>query len=133
MPARKKKPAENIEKADGRGSLHSRIRREITRLNKIFSGKSEQEKEYLSGLIKRAAFMKCQLEDMEKDLNEKGFTEMFTQSVYAKPYERERPAARMYNALNKNYQTIMKQLEGFIDKTTADTEVEDGFEEFCNT
>lgn len=132
MPVKKKK-ANNIEAAADKAPMNSRIRREITRLNKIFSSKSEQEKKYLDGLIKRAAFMRCQLEDMEKDLNQNGFTEMFTQSVYAKPYERERPAARMYNALNKNYQTIMKQLEGFIDRTTADTMLEDGFDEFINS
>lgn len=133
MPTKKKKATTSAGAAEKQAPINSRIRREITRLNKIFSGKSEQEKEYLNGLIKRAAFMRCQLEDMEKDLNENGFTEMFTQSVYAKPYERERPAARMYNALNKNYQTIMKQLEGFIDRTNADSQLEDGFDDFIGT
>jgi hypothetical protein len=133
MPARKKKANSNTEAAEAKIPINSRIRREITRLNKIFSGKSDQEKEYLNGLIKRAAFMRCQLEDMEKDLNEKGFTEMFTQSALTPPYERERPAARMYNALTKNYQVIMKQLEGFIDRTAADTTLEDGFDDFVNT
>lgn len=107
----------------------SRIRKEITRLNKIFVIKSDEEKAYLEGLIKRAAFMRCNLEDMEKDLNEKGFTEMFTQSAQAPPYERERPMARMYNSLNKNYQTLMKQLSDFVDRTEKPPE-DDGFDDF---
>lgn len=107
----------------------SRIRKEINRLNKIFVIKSDEEKAYLEGLIKRAAFMRCNLEDMEKDLNEKGFTEMFTQSAQAPPYERERPMARMYNSLNKNYQTLMKQLSDFVDRTEKPPE-DDGFDDF---
>ena len=107
----------------------SRIRKEINRLNKIFVIKSDEEKAYLESLIKRAAFMRCNLEDMEKDLNEKGFTEMFTQSAQAPPYERERPMARMYNSLNKNYQTLMKQLSDFVDRTEKPPE-DDGFDDF---
>ncbi len=110
----------------------SRIRKEITRLNKIFVIKSDEEKAYLEGLIKRAAFMRCNLEDMEKDLNEKGFTEMFTQSAQAPPYERERPMARMYNSLNKNYQTLMKQLSDFVDRTEKPPE-DDGFDDFLRS
>ena len=114
--------------------ISARIRKEVTRLNKIFVGKSENEISYLAGLIKRAAFMKCQLEDMEKDLNENGFTEMFSQSANAPPYERERPTARMYNSLNKNYQTLMKQLSDFVDRTnpSADDKEDDGFDGYCD-
>lgn len=110
-------------------AITSRIRKEITRLNKIFAGKSDEEKEFLSSMIKRAAFMKCQLEDMEKDLNKNGFTEMFTQSASAPPYSRERPIARTYNSLNKNYQTLMKQMSDFVDRSEKPQE-DDGFEEF---
>lgn len=110
-------------------AITSRIRKEITRLNKIFAGKSDEEKEFLSSMIKRAAFMKCQLEDMEKDLNKNGFTEMFTQSASAPSYSRERPIARTYNSLNKNYQTLMKQMSDFVDRSEKPPE-DDGFDDF---
>ena len=126
---KKKAPANEQEQK----KLNARIKRETNRLNKIFTAKSEEEKSYLEGLIKRAAFMKIQLEDMEKDLVTNGWTEMFTQSVYSKPYERERPAARMYNSVNKNYQTLMRQLADFVDRTNnAEKEPDDGFESFCD-
>jgi len=91
-------------------------------------------KEYLAGLVKRAAWMKVQLEDMEKDLEQNGLTEMFTQSENAPPYERERPKARLYNSINKNYQTIMKQLADFLARSdTSSKPPDDGFEDFCNS
>lgn len=113
-------------------AITSRIRKEITRLNKIFSAKSDEEKQFLDSLIKRAAFMRCQLDDMEKDLNKNGFTEMFTQSANAPPYSRERPIARMYNSLNKNYQTLMKQMADFVDRSEKPAE-DDGFDAFLRS
>ena len=57
--------------------------------------------------------MRVTLEDMEQDLDQNGYVEMFTQSERTDPYERERPVARLYNTMNKNYQSIMKQLSDF--------------------
>jgi len=112
----------------------SRVRREVTRLNKIFEARSHEEKEYLNGLIKRAAWMKCQLEDMEKDIDQKGMTEMFSQSDKMPEYERERPIARLYNSVNKNYQTIMKALADFVARSKQQEKPpDDGFDDFCDT
>ena len=70
---------------------------------------------------------------MEKDLNANGFVEMFSQSDKTDPYERERPTARLYNSLNKNYQTLMKQLADFVDRSDNTAEKDDGFDEFVNS
>lgn len=45
--------------------------------------------------------------------------ESFTQSDKQAPYERERPVARLYNAMNKNYQAIMKQLKDALPEPSA--------------
>lgn len=82
-------------------------------------------------MVKRAAFMRITLEDMEADLDENGFTEMFTQSEKTDPYERERPVARLYNTMNKNYQSIMKQLTEFIEREPPKQQG-DGFDEFVS-
>lgn len=48
--------------------------------------------------------------------------------------KRERPKARLYNSINKNYQTIMKQLADFLARSdTSSKPPDDGFEDFCNS
>jgi predicted transcriptional regulator len=88
----------------------SRIKKEVKRLSGIYRDLDKNTRASLESLIKRAAYMRITLEDYEKDLDEKGYIEQFSQSKDLAPYERERPVARLYNAMNKNYQSIMKQL-----------------------
>ena len=49
------------------------------------------------------------------DLQENGEVELFAQGDQ-EPYERERPASRIYTAANKSYQSIIKQLNDMIPK-----------------
>lgn len=112
-------------------SKDERIQREIRRLNRIFKNIPKNQKAVIDGLIRRAAYMRVTLEEMEEDLNTNGYTELFSQSEKLEPYERERPVARLYNAMNKNYQTIMKQLAEFVEKEPPPVkEQSDGFDEF---
>lgn len=87
-----------------------RIAKENRRLRSIYKDLPKDIMKVYDGLIFRAAFMRVTLEDYEADLITNGHTEMFSQSEKAEPYERERPVARLYNTMNKNYQSIMKQL-----------------------
>lgn len=112
-------------------SKETRIKREQKRLDAIFVARSEKEQAAIEPLIKRAAYMRVTLEDMETDLDENGFVEMFTQSEKTDPYERERPIARLYNTMNKNYQSIMKQLTEFVEKEPP--KAGDGFDDFVNS
>lgn len=100
--------------------LIERINKEDKRLRKIYKDLPKDQLELYEGLIKRAAFMRITLEDYEQDINENGSIEYFTQSEKTDPYERERPVARLYNTMNKNYQSIMKQLSDKIPEATAD-------------
>lgn len=113
-------------------SKDEKIQKEIKRLNTIYRALSKKEKAVLDGLIKRAAYMRITLEEMERDLDKNGYVELFTQSEKTDPYERERPVARLYNTMNKNYQSIMKQLADFVEKEPPKPE-SDGFEEFVNS
>ena len=114
-------------------SKDEKIQKEIRRLNRIYKTIPKNEKAVIEGLIRRAAYMRVTLEEMEEDLNINGYTESFTQSKDLAPYDRERPMARLYNTMNKNYQTIMKQLAEFVEKEPAPAkEQSDGFEEFVN-
>lgn len=110
-----------------------RIKKEQKRLGNIYVSRSQNEKDAIDALIKRAAYMRITLEDMETDLDANGFVEMFCQSDKCDPYERERPIARLYNTMNKNFQGIMKLLNEFVEKAPPkEAEVNDGFDDFVN-
>ncbi len=108
-----------------------RIKKEERRLKRIYKNIDKDNKAIIEGLIQRAAYMRVTLEEWEKDIMENGCTEMFTQSQNTPPYERERPVARLYNTMNKNYQSIIKQLSDLVPKPEPKQE-DDGFEEFVN-
>lgn len=109
----------------------TRTNSEKNRLARFYSDIPKDKKGIMEGLIARAAFMRVTLEDMEADLDENGFVELFTQSEKTDPYERERPVARLYNTMNKNYQSIIKQLSELIPKTDEHKEQDDGFDDFA--
>ena len=113
-------------------SKDKRIKSEIKRLNAIYSALSKKEQSVIEGLVRRAAYMRVTLEDMEADLDANGYVELFTQSDKCKPYERERPIARSYNAMNKNFLGIMKQLTDYVEKEPPKDPAKDEFENFVN-
>lgn len=112
-----------------------RIKTEKSRLNRIYKEVPKESKSIIEGLINRAAFMRITLEDMELDLDTNGFVELFSQSEKTDPYDRERPVARLYNTMNKNYQSIIKQMTDLVPKQELKQQKDegDGFEEFCNS
>ena len=111
-----------------------RIKKEVRRLKRIYKNIDKDKKAIIDGLIQRAAYMRVTLEDWEKDIMENGCIEMFTQSDKTDPYERERPVARLYNTMNKNYQSLIKQLSDLVPKEAPTKGVEDdGFEAFINS
>ena len=109
-------------------SINGRISAEEKRLRKSYDSLSDDKMNTVDGLIRRASYMRITLEDYEKDLIKNGSVEMFTQSEKTEPYERERPAIRLYNAMNKNYQSIIKQLSDLLPKSQKQIEG-DGFDE----
>lgn len=109
-----------------------RIKKEERRLRRIYKKIDKDNKAIIDGLIQRAAYMRVTLEDWELDIMKNGCTEMFTQSINTPPYERERPVARLYNTMNKNYQSIIKQLSDLVPKETKAVE-DDGFSDFINS
>lgn len=110
-----------------------RIRKEELRLLRIYKDIDKDNKAIIDGLINRAAYMRITLEDWEEDIDENGYIEMFTQSEKTDPYERERPVIRLYNTMNKNYQSIIKQLSDLVPKPDLKEEVDDGFGSFINS
>lgn len=106
-----------------------RIRSENNRLNKLFKELPEKKKKLAIGLIERAAFMRVELEDLEADLKENGWTEPFQQSEKVEPYDRARPQGQTYNTMNTSYQKIMRQLHDMLPQEPVKVK-DDGFEDF---
>ena len=86
------------------------VNKEVSRLKKIYKDIPRNDKALVDGLIIQAARLRISLDVMWEDISVKGDTEQFSQSEKAEPYERERPVARLFNARDKNYQTIIKLL-----------------------
>nr|DAP48495.1 MAG TPA: hypothetical protein [Caudoviricetes sp.] len=103
---------------------------EIKRLNEIYSDMDGKQNRVAQGLILRAAFMRVSLDEMEKDINENGYTEQFSQGNQ-EPYDRKRPVLELYNTMNANYQKICKQLSDILPKIEVPV-TDDGFDDFVN-
>ncbi len=97
-----------------------RIKAEDDRLRALYKDLPVDTLALYDGLIRRAAYMRITLEDYEADLDARGYVEQFSQSEKLEPYERERPVARLYNTMNKNYQSIIKQLADALPETVGE-------------
>lgn len=97
----------------------SRIKREATALKKQYKAIDEARKLTAERLIQRAAYQKVTLEDLERDLDENGWTEPFRQSSNLPPYDRRRPNADIYMSLTAQYGRTLKQLDAMLPKGSA--------------
>lgn len=127
--------AEQKAKNRERAQVKRKVTVEEKRLRKTYEKLPKDQIAIADGLIRRAAFMRVTLEVYELDLFENGYVELFSQSDKTDPYERERPVARLYNTLNKNYQSIIKQLSDMLpkgDEVGMPIPENDGFDDFIN-
>ena len=100
---------------------------ETARLTKIYKNLPPKEFAIAQGLIVQAARIRVHLDTLSEDLAENGLTELFKQSEKVEPYKKTRPEADLFIKLDKNYQSIIRQLNEMIQD---DQEPEDDFSEF---
>ena len=106
------------------------IKKELNRLKRIYGELADEKESPLPGLIARAAFFRVALQELEEDIKQNGYTEMFQQGT-APAYERKRPAAELYNNFSGTYLKIIKQLHDMIPKKEDGKSTEpDPFEEW---
>ena len=111
----------------------SRIKAEKERLWLNYQDLAPKKQLLAEGLIERAAFMRVECEDLEEDLRLNGWTEPFSQGDQA-PYDRARPQGQAYQTLNKNYQAIIKQLDGMLPVEEGRAQPkDDGFDSFVGS
>ncbi len=93
--------SEQLEKED-------KIKKEINRIKKLYRDFNKDKARVLEGLIKEAAFMKVELEELRNDLLITGLTELFVQGEQC--FNRERPESKLYTSFIQRYSQVMKQL-----------------------
>ena len=114
-----------------RKTKESRIKAEKVRLETLYNDLPESRHKLAEGLIERAAFMRVELEELEEDLKENGWAEMFSQGNQ-EPYPRARPQGQSYNTMNANYLKIIQKLDAMLPKEQGGGEDGDGFDAFVN-
>lgn len=82
---------------------------EIKRLNKIFGLKGENAKGFQQELIQNAAFMAVSLRELQKIINENGYSDEY-QNGRDQGGTKKTPEVDIYNTMIKNFNTTMKQL-----------------------
>lgn len=86
------------------------VKKELKRLRRLFVDIPENKKKVAEGLIIQAARLRILLNDLWQDISKNGDYELFSQSNNQEPYERERPAAKLYNSRDASYHKVIKQL-----------------------
>lgn len=89
-------------------TIINRQKKEISRIKKTFKDLPKEKLKISEKLIERAAYMLVSLEDMEEKINADGLVVTMPQGDYT--IERAHPLLTPYNAMVKNYNTIIKQL-----------------------
>ena len=129
---RKKTNDLNASDKSNESAAAKKVSNEIKRLSNNFKNIDGEKRKIVLPLIERAAFMRVSLEQFEKDLQENGFTEPFSQGMQ-EPYDRKRPVAEIYNSMNVSYQKIIKQLTDLLPKDDGTKKIkDDGFDDFVN-
>ena len=106
-----------------------KILAEIKRLNTTFSKLENKTKKVAQRLIENAAFMAVTLQELQDAINTKGFVEEYKngENQHGKKKSSE---IDIYNAMIKNYSSIIKQLTDLLPKVEPDNKIDDGFDAF---
>lgn len=95
------------------------------KLKKAFNELNEEKGMLGLTLIKELEFMKRTLAKLKKELQDKGVVTEMSQGKYS--IERANPALTQYNAMIKNYQSTVKQINELLPK-----EISEPFDDFDN-
>jgi len=104
-------------------SKETRIKRETTRLRRVFKSLTKEKLDTASSLIRNAAFMTITLDDLQTEMNKKGIISEY-QNGENQWGTKKSPEVEIYNTMIKNHLAIIKQLCDLLpdnqDKSAAD-------------
>lgn len=92
---------------------NKRIKKEFQRIIIFFEELDENKKAVVNPLVQNAAFMRITLDDLQKIISEQGPVEHYQNG--ANQFGLKQSAAlQSYNALVKNYASVIKTISGFL-------------------
>ena len=86
-----------------------RIKKESSRLKKVFKDLDKNMLQTVESLIRTAAFMSVSLEELQEIINAEGYTEEY-QNGANQTGRKQSEAVKTHIAMTKNHAVIMKQL-----------------------
>ena len=104
-------------------TLYARQKKEQNRIKKLYKNLPKDKLEIAKKLIERAAYMLVSLEEMEAKIDEDGLVVVMPQGNYE--IERAHPLLQPYNAMVKNYNATIKQLDDLLPNSEAETAGQD--------
>ncbi len=104
------------------------IKKEMSRLKRIFKELEKDRMDTASSLIRNAAFMTVTLLDLQETINREGAVSEY-QNGENQWGTKKSPEVEIYNTMIKNHMTIIKQLTDLLPKQAAKID-EDGFDGF---
>lgn len=103
-----------------------RIKKEISRLKKLYKDMPEQTMKKVISLIENAAFMEITLQDLQDDINKNGAVSEY-QNGENQFGTKESPEASIYNKMIKNLMGAIKQLTDLTPQAPQEIKKEDKF------
>ena len=104
----------------------ARIKKEYTKLSKVFAEISENKRKTVDKLIENAAFTSVLLEDLKQAISEKGYISEY-QNGANQWGTKKAPEVEIYISTLSNYTKIIKQL---TDLLPNEVPLEDDFDKF---
>ena len=93
-------------------------RKELNKLKNLYKNMPKDKLKINEDLMKRAVFMQEKLAEMEQRIDSDGLLVSMQQGNYS--IDRAHPLISQYNAMVKNYTTIIKQLNEVVPAADAD-------------
>ena len=106
-----------------------RVKKELTKLNKIFAAIPDDRKTVAEGLINRVAFMQIELEDLEKRIQEEGPINVYNNGG-GQSGVKPSAAVQTYNNLQKSYTAAVKVLLSELDNGNSKADTKDKLADF---
>lgn len=101
-------------------------KREVFRLKKFFNEErcGKDNMHFVKSLIDRAAFLRVELEFIERELQAQGMMDFFVQGTQT--LWREHPLSKVHAQHSKSYRDTIKQLEAYVQGGSSGDSSKDG-------